>query len=268
MEYDTTNYPLSSEVIKALDELGHQYLSRYQQTLLDILTLGEDRWFSINLAASNRGVIIGAYLVDLAQTDLTKTTVVLCVAVPKIRTYFQRDLLSIAKYTGVRILSIDEELPEDFSLEEQPNIIISSIEMVTRLTEHIDMSGVEVVYFDEVEKTIRDAEDKFVGFVQQHSFPQVVLQSSYYSESLVESVHQCKPDLDPTRLYKKHQTRPSVYAYKQSDSVGQPVDWQAFFQVVLPKVLLSRIVVLTAEGPSVSQWFRQNGWDTVEKSGI
>ena len=73
VRYD--NYPLSTEVIKALDELGHRYLSRYQQSLLDILTLGEDRWFSINLA-SNRGVIIGAYLVDLAQTDLSRTTVV------------------------------------------------------------------------------------------------------------------------------------------------------------------------------------------------
>ena len=172
IRYD--NYPLSTEVIKALDELGHRYLSRYQQSLLDILTLGEDRWFSINLA-SNRGVIIGTYLVDLAQTDLTKTTAILCVAVPKIRSYFQRDLLSIAKYTGVKILSVDDELPQRFRLEEQPNIVIASIEMVTRLTEQIDMSGVEVVYFDEVEKTIRDAEEQFVGFVEQHSFPQVVL---------------------------------------------------------------------------------------------
>ena len=265
IRYD--NYPLSTEVIKGLDDLGHRYLSRYQQSLLDLLTLGEDRWFSINLA-SNRGVVIGAYLVDLAQTDLSKTTAILCVAVPKIRSYFQRDLLSIAKYTGVKILSVDDELPAEYRLEEQPNIVIASIEMVTRLTEQIDMSGVEVVYFDEVEKTIRDAEEQFVGFVEQHSFPQVVLQSSYYSASLIESVHKCKADLDPTRLYKRHQNMPSVYAYKQADSLGQPVDWQVFFHAVLPKVLLSRIVVLTDDGAAVSKWLRKNGWDTVERGEL
>ena len=260
IRYD--NYPLSSSVIKALDELGHRYLSRYQQSLFDLLTLGKDRWFSINLA-SNRGLIIGTYLVDLAQTDLTKTTVVLCVAVPKIRTYFKRDLLSIAKYTGVKILCVDDELSENCCFEEQPNIVIASIEMITRLTHCFDMSGIEVLYFDEVEKTIRDAEDKFVDFVEQHSIPQVVLQSSYYSESLIESVHRCKPKLDPTRLYKRHQTMPDAYVYNPSN-VDE--NWQTFLQLTLPKVLLSRMVVITSDGPIVSQWLARKGWDVVDKS--
>ena len=159
----------------------------------------------------------------------------MCVAVPKIRSYFQRDLLAIAKYTGVKILSVDEELPQDFHLVEQPNIVVASIEMVTQLGEHIDMSGVEVVYFDEVEKTIRDAEDKFVSFVNRCPFPQVVMQSSYYSESLVDTVHQCKPNLVPTRLYKNHQNLPSVYAYKQDDSRELPTDCNYFFNLFYQK---------------------------------
>ena len=32
--------------------------------------------------------------------------------------------------------------------------------------------------------------------------------------------------------------------------------------------MLSRIVVLTNEGPSVSQWFKQRGWDVAERSDV
>ena len=258
------NYPLSPEVIKALGDGGHQYLSRYQQTIFDTLTLGLDRWFSVNLS-SNRGLIIGTYLVDLAQTDLSKTTSILCVAVPKIRGYFERDLLSIAKYTGVKILSVEQELSEDILLEETPNIVIASIEMVARLQEHLNLSDVEVLYFDEVEKTIRDAEDVFVGFVNGFNFPQVVLQSSYYSDELIESVHRCKPDLDPTRLYKQHKNAPMVYALsKASELETKEHNWQTMLELVLPKILLSRVVILTSDGTSVSQWLQTRGWDAVD----
>ena len=74
-------------------------------------------------------------MVDLAQTDLSRTTGIVCSS-SKICSYFQRDLLANAKYTGVKILSVDEELPEDFHLVEQPNIVVASIEMVTQLGEH------------------------------------------------------------------------------------------------------------------------------------
>ena len=258
------NYPLSPEVIKALGDGGHQYLSRYQQTILDALTLGLDRWFSVNLS-SNRGLIIGTYLVDLAQTDLTKTTSILCVAVPKIRGYFERDLLSIAKYTGVKILSVEQELPEDIHLEETPNIVIASIEMVARLQEQLNLSDVEVLYFDEVEKTIRDAEDVFVDFVNGYDFPQVVLQSSYYSDGLIQSVHRCKPDLDPARLYKQHNNVPAIYrASTDSELATDEQNWQTMLELVLPKTLLSRVVILTSDGTSVNQWLQTQGWDAID----
>ena len=254
------NYPLSAEVLKALADGGHQYLSRYQQVVFDILTIGVDRWFSVNLA-SNRGLIIGTYLVDLAQTDLTKTTSILCVAVPKIRGYFERDLLSIAKYTGVKILSVGEELSADIQLQDKPNIVLASIEMVSRLKEHLDLSEVEVVYFDEVEKTIRDAEDVFVDFVNTHAFPQVVLQSSYYSDALIESVHRCKPALDPTRLYKQHNNGPIFYT---TELETDAVNWRAVMKILLPKVLLSRVVVLINDGAEMSQWLQTQGWDAID----
>ena len=97
------------------------------------------------------------------------------------------------------------------------------------------MSGVEVVYFDEVEKTIRDAEDIFVDFVNGHAFPQVVLQSSYYSDPLIESVHRCKPNLDPTRLYKHHNNTPALYSvptqvkWRQVDKAGRQ-SWNVYCQ--------------------------------------
>jgi len=260
-----SNYPLSSAVVKALNEMGHRYLSRYQQTLLDSFTAGEERWFSVNLA-SNRGLVIGTYLVDLAQTDLTKTTSILCVAVPKIRSYFERDLLAIAKYTGVRILSIPNELPEGFVIDEVPNIVIASIENVARLKSMLDFSTLEVLYFDEVEKTIRDAEALFLDFVNQGYSQQVVMQSSYYSQSLIETVHQCKPELNPTRIFKHHKTTPAVYSIQNSD---EDVEWVTCLEQILPHYLLQRMIIVSSNvGEAIQSWLSVRGWDTFNASSL
>ena len=259
-----SNYPLSSSVLKALNEMGHQYLSRYQQTLLDCFTLGDERWFSVNLA-SNRGLIVGTYLVDLAQTDLTKTTSVLCVAVPKIRSYFERDLLAIAKYTGVRILSVSDDVydVDDASIvDEVPNIVIASIENIARLKEKLDFSTVEVLYFDEVEKTIRDAENVFVDFVNEGFGGQVLMQSSYYSEALIETIHKCKPNLNPTRIFKIHKNSPAIYSLQGTD---EDVNWQEGLEHIVPHYLLQRLVIISAvDGKSIADWLRIRGWDVYD----
>ena len=177
--------------------------------------------------------------------------------------------MSIAKYTGVKIMSVGSEVPEDVQLTEKPNIVIASIEMVVRLQEQLELSEVEVVYFDEVEKTIRDAEDAFVNFVNGHAFPQVVLQSSYYSESLIEAVHRCKPDLDPTRLFKHHSNVPALYTARLAENLEMTdLSWQGMLEAVLPKVLLSRIVVLTSEGAQAAQWLRTRGWDVTDTTSL
>lgn len=232
------HYPLSGAVVRALSENGDQYLSRYQQLMLDTFTIGEDKWFSVNLA-SNRGTVIGAYLVDLARINLQQTTVILCVAVPKIRHYFERDFLAIAKYTGVKILSVHEKLEGPLSLSEVPNIVIASIEGLGQLKEHqlIDLSSVEVLYFDEVEKTIRDDEDGFVNFISETNAPQVLMQSSYFSEEVIASVHKCKPELHPTRIFKHHQKGPDVFA-----SVSK---WDSQVQSIVSASLLQRLVFVT-----------------------
>ena len=232
------HYPLSGAVVRALSENGDQYLSRYQQLMLDTFTLGSDKWFSVNLA-SNRGTVIGAYLVDLARINLQQTTVVLCVAVPKIRHYFERDFLTIAKYTGVKILSVHETLEGPLSLSEVPNIVIASIEGLGQLKEHqlIDLSSVEVLYFDEVEKTIRDDEDGFVTFISDTNAPQVLMQSSYFSDEVIASVHKCKPELHPTRIFKHHQKGPDVFA--------SAAKWNSQIQSIVSASLLQRLLFVT-----------------------
>jgi hypothetical protein len=232
------HYPLSGAVVRALAENGDQYLSRYQQLMLDNFTLGHDKWFSVNLA-SNRGTVIGAYLVDLARINLQQTSVVLCVAVPKIRHYFERDFLAIAKYTGVKILSVHETLEGPLSLSEVPNIVIASIEGLSQLKEHklIDFTNVEVLYFDEVEKTIRDDESGFVNFISDTNAPQVLMQSSYFSDEVIASVHQCKPELHPTRIFKNHQKGPDVFVSSSS--------WDSQIQSIVSAALLQRLIVVT-----------------------
>ncbi len=228
------DYPLSDAVVKGLSDIGQTYLSRYHQLMLHHLTLGEDRWFSVNLA-SNRGQVLGAYLVDIAQIDTTKTSVLLCVAVPKIRQYFERDLMSIARYTGVRILCLDESPSDTAELDEVPNIIIASIQTMQTLSTMLDFSNIEVCYCDEVEKSIRDAQDDFISFVNEHSFPQVVLQSSYYSKDLVQSIQQCKPELNPTRIFKHRSNGPDVFV---SATIEQQTIVNLYYHALLQRMVI------------------------------
>ena len=92
-----------------------------------------------------------------------------------------------------------------------------------------------------------------------------MLQSSYYSDDLIQSVHRCKPDLDPVRLYKQHNNAPMVYAASMDSELETEAQrWQAMLEYVLPKTLLSRVVVLTSDGASVNQWLQTRGWDVVD----
>ncbi len=248
------NYPLSESVLKGLSNAGHQYLSRYQQVLLNSMTLGENKWFSINLA-SNRGVVIGAYLLDLALYKPDGVSAILCVAVPKIRQYLENDLLTLGQFTGVKILSIHEPLEEGFELDEVPNIIIAPIEELQKLKEKLDFSTVETLYFDEVEKTIRDSRDDFVDFVGQYPVPQVLLQSSYYSAELVSAVHQVLPEIHPTRIYKNYGSDLQCFAVSESESCS--VD------TVLTTTMLQRsVIIVDDQGLStLTSQLQRNGWD-------
>ena len=121
-----------------------------QQAQLDHFLRGSDWWVSANLA-TNRGVMIGGYLVDRAMAMPDGVSAVMCVAVPKIRQYFESDLLTLAKYTDVRILRLEKPLRSEDTLSGTPNIIIAPIEALQGIGDRLDLSNLQVVYFEQLE---------------------------------------------------------------------------------------------------------------------
>jgi hypothetical protein len=190
--------------------------------------------------------MIGSYLVDCALANVNKVTAIMCVAVPKIRQYFQSDLLNLAKYTDVTILRLDKPLSSESKLSATPNIIIASVEALEGLGEYLDLTGLDVVYFDEIEKSFRDNFDLVTQMVTSWSEPQKIIQSSFYSKDLVAKVRHSSP-LNPTRLYRTH---PSKTCDIQYSSKGG----NELIQGLLAKYFLNRFIFIVPKEESTEMF--------------
>lgn len=228
--------PLSEPIVAALHAHGLNYLTRYQQALLEYMMLGEDWWVAANLSSS-RGTTVGAYLVDVALANPEHLSVIVCVAVPKVREFFTKDLLTVAQFTDLKILMLDSALDEGFELEETPNILIAPVDVVHGLNDSIDMNHVQVLYLDEMEKSLRDCGELVQQVCTRFQSVQRIVQTSYFSATLNPQVDTAIPGLLPHRFRKTFNSREwSIYRTEQT--------WTEVSSSVLANNLLSRYLIL------------------------
>lgn len=230
--------PLSEPVVAALQANGLNYLTRYQQALLDYVTLGDDWWVAANLSSS-RGMTMGAYLVDVALGIPEQLSVIVCVAVPKVREFFTRDLLSVAQFTDLKILMLDTALDAETALMDTPNILVAPVDVVFGLRERLDMQHVQVLYLDEMEKSLRDCEDVVQQLCLHFESVQRIVQTSYFSATLNPQVEAAIPGLVPHRFRKTFNKREwSIY--------HSELTWNEVSPLLLANSLLARYLVVVS----------------------
>lgn len=205
--------PIDQQVVLGLYEKGYHQATRYQQCLLHHLMLGANWWICANLN-SNRGVSIGAYLVDVALSKPNVTSVIVCSAVSKIRAVLSMDIADVAAFTDIKVLGItDECVIGSLEVDVIPNIVVASTSQLLALAEKIDFSEVAIVYCDEAEKAIRDNPTQFVEMMQLPKSAQMVVQTSYFAPDIWHVLQQVDATILPSVFTVEESTAESLQVY-------------------------------------------------------
>ena len=253
--------PMSQQVVLGLYEKGYHQATRYQQCLLHNLMLGANWWICANLN-SNRGVSIGAYLVDVALSKPNVTSVIVCSAVSKIRAVLSMDIADVAAFTDIKVLGItDECVIGSLDVDVVPNIVVASTSQLLALAEKIDFSEVAIVYCDEAEKAIRDNPTQFVEMMKLSTSPQMVVQTSYFAHDIWQVLQQIDAAILPSVFTMEESAAEPLQVYNIDYSPTEP---NLIFVLQMMQMYDSFGIVVADTQEDVERFglaLVQQGWD-------